>query len=107
MKVKRLVVKTFTKKIVSKDPLVKTFVWPSRGLISGESVWDHMFNPCRPFGGSWNQIWPTGALRGPPNSPKGTFGGEMSPFGGCRGQKLFGKILFVHTTSDMIGLAQC
>ena len=41
---------------------------------------DHKFNPIRPFEGSWDQIWPTGALLGPPKSPKGPFGAKTSPF---------------------------
>ena len=41
---------------------------------------DHMFNPIRPFEGSWDQIWPTGALRGRRWPPKGPFGAKSSPF---------------------------
>ena len=45
---------------------------------------DHESNPDGPMGGSRDQIWPLGALRGPPGPPKGPFGSEMSPFGGPR-----------------------
>ena len=45
---------------------------------------DHEFNPEELIGGSWDQIWPPGALRGPPGPPKGSFGAETSPFGGPR-----------------------
>mgnify|MGYP003325375512 CR=1 FL=1 len=45
---------------------------------------DHESNPDGPIGGSWDQIWPPGALRGPPGPPKGPFGPETSPFGGPR-----------------------
>ena len=45
---------------------------------------DHESNPDGPMGGSRDQIWPLGALRGPPGPPKGPFGPEMSPFGGPR-----------------------
>ena len=30
--------------------------------------------------GRWDQIWPTGALLGPPKSPKGPFVAKTSPF---------------------------
>ena len=45
---------------------------------------DHESNPDGPMGSSWDQIWPLGALQGPPGPPKGPFGPEMSPFGGPR-----------------------
>ena len=32
---------------------------------------NHETNPGDPIGGSWDQIWSSGALRGPPRSPKG------------------------------------
>ena len=32
------------------------------------------------MGGSWDQIWPTGALRGPWGPPKGHLGAKTSPF---------------------------
>ena len=38
---------------------------------------DHKFNPIRQFEGIWDQIWPTGALLGPPKSPKGPFWGLL------------------------------
>ena len=48
---------------------------------------DHKFNPIRPFEGSWDQIWPTGTLLGPPKSPKGPFGAKTSPFRAPLGPK--------------------
>ena len=48
---------------------------------------DHKFNPIRPFEGSWDQIWPTGALLGPPKSPKGPFVAKTSPFRAPLGPK--------------------
>ena len=45
---------------------------------------DHESKPDGPIGGSWDQIWPPGALRGPLGPPKGPFGPETSPFGGPR-----------------------
>ena len=41
---------------------------------------DHESNSGRPMGGSWDQIWPTGALRGPWGPPKGHLGAKTSPF---------------------------
>ena len=40
----------------------------------------HESNSGGPMGGSWDQIWPTAALLGPPESPKGPFGAKTSPF---------------------------
>ena len=40
---------------------------------------DPKFNPIRPFEGSWDQIWTTGALRGPRRPPKGPFRVKTSP----------------------------
>ena len=48
---------------------------------------DHKFNPIRPFEGSWDQIWSTGALLEPPKSLKGPFGTKMSPFRGPLGPR--------------------
>ena len=41
---------------------------------------DHESNPGRPMGGSWDQIWSPGALRGLLKSPKGPFLVKTSPF---------------------------
>ena len=40
----------------------------------------HESNSGEPMGGSWDQIWPTGALRGPRGHPKGHFGAQNEPF---------------------------
>ena len=40
----------------------------------------HESNSGGPMGGSWDQIWPTGALRGPWGPPKGHLGAKTSPF---------------------------
>ena len=44
----------------------------------------HESNPDGSMGGSWDQIWPLGALRGPSGPPKGPFGPKTIPFGGPR-----------------------
>ena len=41
---------------------------------------DHVSSQGGPIGGSWDQIWFLGALRGPPRSPKGPFMAKMGPF---------------------------
>ena len=41
---------------------------------------DHVSNPGGPIGGSWDQIWSLGALRGPPGPPKGAFRAKTVPF---------------------------
>ena len=48
---------------------------------------DHKFNPIRPFEGSCDKIWPTGALLEPPKSPKGPFWAKTSPFRAPLGPK--------------------
>ena len=45
---------------------------------------EHESSPGGPIGGSWDQIWSPGAVRGPPGPPKGPFGPKTSPFGGPR-----------------------
>ena len=40
----------------------------------------HESNSGGPMGGSWDQIWPTGALRGPWGPPKGHLGARNEPF---------------------------
>ena len=47
---------------------------------------DHKY-PIRPFEGSCDKIWPTGAFLGPPKSPKGPFGAKTSPFRAPLGPK--------------------
>ena len=63
---------------------------------------DHEFNPGGPIGGSWDQIWPTGALLGPPKSPKGPFGAKTSPFRaplGPKGARYQAKVCVDHESS--------
>ena len=46
---------------------------------------DHESNQEELIEGSWDQIWPPGALQGPPGPPKGSFGpfwGRNEPFWG-------------------------
>ena len=45
---------------------------------------DHEPNPGGPIGGSWDQIWPLGALRGP---QKGHFGPKRALLGSPGAQK--------------------
>ena len=45
----------------------------------------HETNPDGSMGGSWDQIWPLGALRGPPGPPKGAFRAKTVPFRTPRG----------------------
>ena len=40
---------------------------------------DHESNSGGPMGGSWDQIWSFGALRGPRGPPKGHFGAKTRP----------------------------
>ena len=46
---------------------------------------NHYSNPVRPIRGSWDQIWPPGALQDPRGPPKGPFGAKTGPFGGPGG----------------------
>ena len=41
---------------------------------------DHESTSGGPMGGSWDQIWSFGALRGPRGPPKGHFGARNEPF---------------------------
>ena len=41
---------------------------------------DHESNPGGPIGGSWDQIWSLGALRGPLGPPKGAFRAKTVSF---------------------------
>ena len=42
---------------------------------------NHDSNPVGPIGGSWDQIWPPGALWVPLGPHKGTFWAKIGPFG--------------------------
>ena len=46
---------------------------PGEVRYQGTVCGDHLSNLGGPIGGSWDQIWPPGALRGPPGRPKGAF----------------------------------
>ena len=59
----------------------------------------HESNSGGPMGGSWDQIWPIGALRGPWGPPKGLFGAKSSPFKapwGPEGARYQVKVCFDH-----------
>ena len=62
-----------------------------------------MFNPIRPFEGSWDQIWPTRAFRGPRGPPKEPFRAKSSPFRapwGPEGARYQVKVCFDHESNS-------
>ena len=54
---------------------------PEEAQYRGKVCGNHNSNPLGPIGGSWDQIWPGGALPGPPGPPKGAFWAKTGPFG--------------------------
>ena len=62
----------------------------------------HETNPDGSMGGSWDQIWPLGALRGPPGPPKGSFRAKTGPFrtpGGPEGARYQVKVCGDHESN--------
>ena len=55
---------------------------PEKVQYQAKVFGNHDSNPVGPIGGSWDQIWPLGALQGPPGPPKGPFGAKTGLFGG-------------------------
>ena len=54
---------------------------PEEARFQAKVCGNHTSNPVKPIGGSWDQIWSLGALRGPLGPPKGALRAKTSPFG--------------------------
>ena len=54
---------------------------PEKARYQAKVCGNHEVNPGRAAGGSWDQIWSSGALLGPLGPPKGTFSAQTGPFG--------------------------
>ena len=64
----------------------------------------HESNSGGPMGGSWDQIWTTGALQGPWGPPKGPFGAKTSPFRapwGSEGARYQVKVCVDHESNSV------
>ena len=66
---------------------------------------NHESNSGTAAQGSWDQIWPLRALRGPPVPPKGSFGAKTGPFGAPGGQEdaQYQAKVYVNHDSDPVG----
>merc|ERR1712020_401203 len=58
---------------------------PEGARYQGKVCGEHESNPGGPIRGSRDQIWPLGALRGPPRAPKGAFRAKTGSFRTPRG----------------------
>ena len=52
---------------------------PEEARYQAKVCGNHNTNPVRPVGGSWDQIWSLGALRGPLGPPKRSTSGQNGP----------------------------